>query len=255
MVKHTGPVNRRNTLVSRRASGNQLLRLLPRAAIDALQPCLELIDLRRGESLFEPDDEVPYAYLPLSGAIIALVLPMHDGSSVEAATIGREGIVGGIMSFGLHPAFARATVQVSGKANRISIAKLEAAKRSVPKLHDLLLRYADCLTAHILQSVACAAIHPLQARCARWLLITNDRLQVRDLPLTHESLAEMLGVARTYVTRTASDLQRKGAISYHRGVVHIENRHILEETTCECYWAVRRHYDRVLPGLYPTLER
>lgn len=235
-------------------TGNQILRLLPRATLDAIAPWLEEVGLRVGDSLFEPGDDVTHAYFPLNGAVIALVLPMRDGRAVEAATVGREGAVGGIVSLGHKPAFARALVQIPGRAARISVSRLETAKHAAPGLHDVLVCYADCLTAQVLQSVGCATVHSLEARSARWLLMTHDRLQRADLPLTQEALAEMFGVARTYMTRIAGALQRRGAISYRRGIVRIERRELLEEAACECYGAVRRHFERILPGLYPTLE-
>jgi CRP-like cAMP-binding protein len=186
--------------------------------------------------------------------VIAFVLPMRDGRTVEAATIGREGAVGGIVSLGLKPAFARATVRIPGRVARVSIVRLEEAKRSAPEVHDVLARYADCLIAQVLQSVGCAAVHSLEARCARWLLMSHDRLQAPELPLTQESLAEMFGVARTYLTRIANGLEERGAISRRRGAIRIEDRSVLEEASCECYGLVRRHFERVLPGLYPRAE-
>jgi CRP-like cAMP-binding protein len=233
-------------------SANQILKLLPRAALDHL--ALERVELRRGQCLFEPGDEVMHACLPLDSAVVALVAPMRDGRTVEAATIGREGAVGGIISLGHQPAFTRAVVHIPGYAARISLKTLEAAKRAVPDVHDLLSRYADCLMAQLLQSVGCAAVHPLEARCARWLLLMHDRLQQPDLPLTQEMLADMFGATRTYVTRIVSSLQKRGAIVSRRGVIHIESRELLEETTCECYGLVRRHFERVQPGLYPAWE-
>lgn len=238
----------------RRVFDNQILARLPQDAFDAIAPCLELVDLQVGACLFEPGDQVAHAYFPLSGMVVAVVLPMQDGKAVEAATIGREGCVGGVSSFGVKPAFARALVQVGGRAARIPAARLEAAKRTVPQLHDIMLRYGDCFTAQVLQSVGCATLHPLEARCARWLLTMHDRLQRAELPLTQEALAEMFGVARTYVTRIANLLQSRGAISYRRGLIRVERRAVLEEATCECYGVVRRHFDRVLPGLYPGSE-
>jgi CRP-like cAMP-binding protein len=238
----------------RRISGNQLLKLLPRAALETIAPWLDEVGLSQGESLYEPGDDVTHAYFPLSGTVVSLVLPMRDGRAVEAATVGREGAIGGIISLGSKPAFARALVQIPGHAVRVSVPRLETAKRNSPKLHDVLIRYSDCLIAQVLQSVGCATVHPLEARCARWLLMAYDRQQQPEIPLTQEALAEMFGVARTYMTRIASALQRRGAISYRRGIVHIENRKILEDTACECYGAVRHHFDRVLPGLYPNME-
>ena len=233
---------------------NQLLRLLPRGAMEALLSALELVEAGPGESLFEPGDDVTHAHFPLDATVIAFVLPMRDGRTVEAATIGREGCAGGVVSLGLKPAFARATVQIPGRLGRIPIPKLEAAKRAMPKVHDVLARYADCLIAQVMQSVGCAALHPLEARCARWLLMTHDRLARSELPLTQEMLAEMFGAARTYVTRIANRFQGRGAISYRRGIIRVLDRTALEASACECYQLVRQHFERVLPGLYPTAE-
>ena len=256
MVKKKGPPAGGTGASVERAdrAANQILRLLPRGAMEALAPALEFMDVRKGESLFEPGDDVIHSHFPLDSTVVAFVLPMQDGRAVEAATIGREGAVGGVVSLGLKPAFARATVRIPGRVARISIVRLEAAKQAAPRVHDILSRYADCLTAQVLQSVGCATLHPLEARCARWLLMTHDRLRQPELPLTQESLAEMFGVSRTYVTRIANLLQGSGAISYRRGIIHIERRLVLEEATCECYSLVRRHFERVLPGLYPTAE-
>ncbi|MDQ0395729.1 Crp/Fnr family transcriptional regulator [Labrys monachus] len=238
----------------RQRLGNQILNSLPAPAMEALSPAVEYADTRRGESLFEPGDEVTHACFPLGPTVIAFVLPMRDGRMVEAATIGREGAVGGVVSLGLKPAFARAAVRIAGPVARVPIARLEDAKRATPRVHDIFSRYADCLTAQVLQSVGCAALHPLEARCARWLLMTHDRLQEPVLPLTQESLAEMFGVARTYMTRIARLLEERGAISRRRGAMCIEARSVLEEISCECYGRVRRHFERVLPGLYPRAE-
>ena len=233
---------------------NQILKLLSRDALDAMAGSMETVELRRGQSLFEPGDEISHAHLPLDSAVVALVVPMRDGRTVEATTVGREGAIGGVVSRGHQPAFTRAVVHIPGYAVRISLKNLEAAKRAVPDVHDLLSRYADCLMAQVMQSVGCAAVHPLEARCARWLLLMHDRLQQPDLPLTQEMLADMFGATRTYVTRIASSLQKRGAIVSRRGVIHIESRELLEETTCECYGLVRQHFERVQPGLYPAGE-
>lgn len=233
-------------------AGNQILRLLPASALEAIGPWLEEGELRKGDSLFEAGDDLEHVWFPLDSAVVALVLPMRDGRAVEAATIGREGAVGGLVSIGGVPAFARGSVQIPGRAARIPLSRLEGAKRHVPGLHDMLARYTDCLIAQVLQTVGCATVHSLEARCARWLLMTHDRIGQAELPVTQEALAEMFGVARTYVTRMANALRKRGAISYYRGVLRIEEREALEEVACECYAIVRDHYDRVLPGLYPT---
>lgn len=233
---------------------NQILRLLPKADLDTLLTSAEVVALNAGDTLFDTGDDVGYAYFPLGGAVLALVLAMRDGRAIEAATIGREGLVGGVVSLGHKPAFARTLVMVAGSAVRVPIGQLETAKRTSPALHDILVRYADCLMAQALQSVGCATLHPLEARYARWLLLMHDRISEPELPLTQETLAETLGVARTYMTRIAHQLQTKGAITYRRGRIRIERRELLEEASCECYAAVRQHFDRVLPGLYPAFE-
>lgn len=237
--------------MGRRRPANQLLRLFPRSALESLYPWVREVALKQGATLFEPGDDVPHAYFPLNHAVLSLVLPMQGGAAVEAATVGREGVVGGFASLGLKPAFVRGVVQIPGTAVRIPMSKLEAAKRTAPKLHDVMGRYTDCFLAQVLQSVGCGTLHPLEARAARWLLMTHDRVGHSDLPLTQEMLAEMLGVARTYLTRIATALQKRGAISYRRGVIRIERRELLERLTCECYQDVRQHYERVVPGLYP----
>jgi CRP-like cAMP-binding protein len=234
--------------------GNQILKLLPAASLDAALPWLEAIELKAGETLYEPGDDITHAFLPLEGAVIGLNLLLKDGRALEAATIGREGVFGGIVSAGPIPAFARTTVQLGGRATRIPLMRLEALKRGNPKVQDVFTRYTDCLIAQTLQTVACNTAHPLEARYARWLLLAQDRARSPELFITQEVLAERFGVARTYLTRVAADLQRRGAISYQRGHIHIHDRAILRGVACECYEAVRGHFDRVLPGLYPGEE-
>jgi CRP-like cAMP-binding protein len=246
-----GKLNRRTSHVRAR---NQFLKLLPAAALEAIEPWLEPVEVSQGESLFEPGDDLSHAYFPLSGTVVSLLLPMSDGRALEAATIGREGVVGGNVSLGYKPAYARGLVQLPGEVARIPFSHLEAAKRAVPALQDLFARYTDCLTAQVLQSAGCASVHPLEARYARWLLAIHDRVGHPELPLTQEALAERFGVARTYLTRIAGALHRRGAISYNRGLIRIENRVGLEASACECYTAVRSHFERMLPGLYPTME-
>jgi CRP-like cAMP-binding protein len=122
-----------------------------------------------------------------------------------------------------------------------------------PTLRDHFARYADCLLAQTLQSVACNAIHDMDARLARWLLTLQDRIGGDELHLTQEFIAEMLGVQRTYVTRVVGVLEKAGAIRKSRGALTVVNRGKLERQACECYAYLRRHFERVLPGVYPKL--
>ena len=168
-----------------------------------------------------------------------------------AATIGREGAVGGIVSAGHKPAFAQAEVVLPGPALCLDIGRLEDAKERSPALRDLFARYADALLAQMMQTVACNALHPLNARCCRWLLTTQDRVNSADIPLTQEALAEMLGVQRTTVSTVVGALRDRGLIRYGRGQVTILDRPRLEAAACECYRAVKSHFERVLPEVKP----
>lgn len=231
---------------------NNLLLLALRSADHAMVgPHLEQMELGRDAILFDAGDEVRYVYFPCDGTTISLVALMQDGAIAETATVGREGAIGGIVSKGFLPAFARAVVQIAGPAVRIDVGRLNAAKKASETLDDLFNRYADCLLAQVLQSVACNALHSIEQRAARWLLSMQDRIGEDELPLTQEFLAEMLGVQRTYVTRVASALQTDGLIRYRRGRITVADRARLHQASCECYDAVRAHFERVLAGVYP----
>lgn len=232
--------------------GNRLLDALPPEAFALVEPYLERVPLAAGRVLAEPGDDVTHAHFPCEGTAIALVTVMADGRAAEAALIGCEGAAGVIISAGDKPAFARAQVQVPGSALRLEAARLEEAKLASPVVRDIISRYADALLAQVLQSVACNGLHPVEARTCRWLLTMQDRAGSPELPLTQEHLAEQLGVRRTTVTRVMAELQAAGAIRHSRGKVVVVNRSRLERASCECYQAVRDHFSRVAPGLYPA---
>ncbi len=163
----------------------------------ALAPFLKPVALPVGQVLFHPGDEVDLVHFPCGGTVISLVAVLRDGRGAEAATIGREGAVGGIISGGRKPAFCRAAVQTAGSALRLETPHLEEAKAASPALRDLFSRYADCLLAQLQQSVVCNAVHPLEARLSRWLLTTHDRVGNAEMALTQDAMAEMLGAGRT----------------------------------------------------------
>jgi CRP-like cAMP-binding protein len=146
-------------------------------------------------------------------------------------------------------------VEIGGHALQIDTLHLEEAKKKSHNLRDLFSRYADLLLAQTLQSVACNALHTIEERCSRWLLATQDRVPTRDLPLTQEFLAELLGVQRTTVSAAAQALARRGLINYRRGQITIADRAGLEEAACECYAAVERHFRAVLPDVKEARSR
>jgi CRP-like cAMP-binding protein len=226
---------------------NRLLAALAARDLDILKPHLEPVALARGRVLFEPGDDVVTTYFPCQRTMASLLIVTRDGREVEAATIGREGAVGGIVSEGHKPAFGRAVVQIPGAAFAISTSHLEAAKMGSPRFGDLFSRYADSLLAQMMQGVACNALHRVEERCARWLLAVHDRAGDRIIHLTHESLAEMLGVQRSTVTVVTGELQARGLIRTHRGGVEVLDRPGLERAACECYGAVEQHFARLLP--------
>jgi CRP-like cAMP-binding protein len=228
---------------------SRLLSALQPQDREHIRPHLLARLLRRGQILFEPGQDVEVTYFPRLGTMASLLVISSDGREVEAASIGHEGAVGGIVSAGHKPAYGRAVVQIGGPAFSIETARLEDAKAHSPAFRDLFSRYADALLAQMMQSVACNALHSVEARCSRWLLSTQDRVQRSPIPLTQEALAEMLGVQRTTVTAVIKTLQQRGLIHYSRGRVEILNRRGIEETACECYDSVETHFGRLLPNV------
>lgn len=230
--------------------GNLLLSALRVPDQTLLKPHMELRDYARGEALFEAGEEVSFISFPLNQCVAALVIGLQDGRAVETATVGREGAIGGVVSQGSLPAFSRAVVQVPGSVLRIEAAVLQKIKQTSPGLRNLLTRYSDCLLAQVLQSVACNASHTIEARCARWLLSLQDRLDTNVLPITHEVLAELLGVQRSYLSRALRTLQKHGLIQVRRGRIIIVSRPAVEQAACECHGAVKRHFEAVLGAVY-----
>lgn len=235
-------------------SGNRLIDSLSARDRKLLAPSLKALDLARGAILLEPGVDVTSVHFPANGTIASLVLDLSDGRAAEAAMIGIEGAVGGVVSHGQKPAYTRGVVEVGGAAYVMPISTLEEAKRRSPSLRDHFARYGDCLLAQVLQSVACNAVHDFEARLARWLLATQDRICRRELFVTQDFIAEMLGVRRTYATRIVGALERRGAIRRGRGLIDIVDRGELERIACECYADLRQHFERLLPGVYPSYQ-
>lgn len=231
---------------------NRLLDALSGADQKLLKRHTEAFSLDKGEVLFEPGDDVVHVFFPGPGMIASFIMNLRDGATTETAMIGQEGAVGGVVSQGDKPAFARAVVQFGGNALRIPTDALDAAKHQSATLRDHFARYADCLLAQVLQSVACNAVHEYEARLARWLLTTQDRVGSSRLAVTHQFASEMLGVQRTYTGKVIKALAESGAIETSRGIIEVKNRKQLEGQACECYDYLRRHYERLLPGIYPS---
>jgi CRP-like cAMP-binding protein len=226
---------------------NRLLVSLPPEDFGLVAPNLAQVDLERGRLLYDPGDRIDTVYFPLDG-VISLMTLMENGAAIESATIGREGALGLMAAVAPRQSLSRAIVQTPVRACRIGAAALHDAWAKSPRIRDLVDRHNEALFGHAIQSVACNALHSVEARFCRWLLTCHDRISTDTVALTQEFLADMLGVQRTTVTAVARSLQEKGVIRYRRGVVDIMDRAGLEALTCECYGVIHRTYERLLPS-------
>jgi Crp-like helix-turn-helix domain len=222
-------------------SGNRLLTTFPAELRDLVESRIEMVELDIGKSVLRRGAEVGHSLFPFGSTMVSMVVDLADGRSVEVASIGREGAVGGIISCGYVPAFTSAAVMVAGPAARIPMNVIEEAKGRSAHLRNLFCRYSDYLLAQIMQSVACNSFHPIEARAARWLLTAHDRAGKR-LELTQESLAGLLGVQRTTVNAVARELQDEGLITTRRGIIEVHDREGLQRRACECYDRVERFF-------------
>jgi len=224
---------------------NQILMRLSESERARLAPSLERVALQRDALLAEPGTPFRYAYFPV-GCVLSSIIVLSDGASVEAATVGNEGMVYvGLASHrGKSP--YRIIPQISGDCLRMPVDALSDALRELPQLRDLIHRY--CLALHLQssQNAACNLRHDIKQRLSRWLLVSADRSNNEELDLTQESLSVMLGVRRQSVNVTVGMLQREGLIAIRRGAIRIVDRARLEAAACECYRTTVAMYDSVM---------
>ncbi len=232
------------------APQNRLLAALDAQDLELVTSKLVPVTLEKGALLYDPGDMIDAIYFP-DDCVISLMTLMESGAAIESAAIGREGALGLMAAVSPRQSLARAIVQVPGRARRITAPHLHRAWEQSAQIRDLIDRHNEALFAHAIHSVACNALHSVEARFCRWLLSCDDRIDSSTVALTQEFLADMLGVQRTTVTVVARALQAAGLIRYRRGVVDIMDRAGLEAIACECYGAVRRNYQRLLPDPFP----
>jgi len=213
---------------------NKLLASLSRRDFDMLAAHLTASSLAQGEVVYEAGAEVDHVYFP-HGGMFSLLAVMRDGKAIETATVGREGVVGAMAGLGLYKSLVRAIVQLPVSASKIAAAPFRRVVASSDPLRDLCVRYNEVMLAQARVTAACNALHRIDARFCRWLLQSADRAASDTLSLTQELLAEMLGVRRTSVTEVARRMQKKGVITYTRGVIRILDRAGLKRLSCECY--------------------
>lgn len=236
------------TSTERAFADNRLLSTFPMELRTSLRDEVELVRLDPGDVVLRRGVHIDHSLFPFGSTMISMVVDLGDGRSIEVASIGKEGAVGGIVSCGHSPAFTRAVAIVPGPALRVPMRIIEQAKATSGHLRNIFCRYADYLLAQVMQSVACNSFHPIEARAARWLLTAHDRAGGR-LVLTQEALAGLLGVQRTTVNAVARQLAEEGLITTRRGTIEVHDRAGLERRTCECYDRVEQFFgDMIGPG-------
>jgi CRP-like cAMP-binding protein len=228
------------------AQQNRLLRALSPVARQQLLPALERVALNMKDMLIEHDVPIHFVYFPLHG-VVSLISTLADGTMVEVATIGNEGLIGLPLFLRANSLPFTAFVQVPGEALRMEAAAFDRLLREgSEEFSHLLYRYTQALFNQLAQHVVCNRLHPVEQRCARWLLLTHDRVARDEFPLPQEFLAQMLGARRTSVTAVTGRLQQAGLIRYRRGIVRMLDRAGLEAASCECYGVIKQEYDRLL---------
>ena len=224
---------------------NRLLATLPKNEYRRLLPKLKTVSLVLGERLYETGDAIKYVYFP-NDSIISLISELSETSLLEVGMVGNEGMAGLSVFMGASLSPTRAVVQGSGTAMRMGSASVRTEANRLGSLHQLLHRYSHSLLTQVSQSSACNRFHLMDARLARWLLMTKDRLGAEEFPLTQEFLATMLGVRREGVSKAAGALQAGNLISYSRGVITILNLPGLEAKSCQCYSIIKAETDAYL---------
>jgi CRP-like cAMP-binding protein len=227
--------------------GNRLLNRLPKNEYNSLVRSEKAMSLAHGDEVYQEDGlgALSHVYFPTSG-MISLTVLMENGKEVEAGTIGNEGMVGLSVAHGLGFSPTKAISQISGEGLRIPVAAFLTALKPGGTLDRLVRRYTAYSLRYANQTVACNLLHSVEQRMCRWLLMCRDRAEKEEFALTHEFLAEMLGVRRQTVTVIAGTLQTAGVITYHRGVIRILNRKKLETASCECHGVTKAFYDRIM---------
>jgi len=230
---------------TRNPVGNHLLAALPQQEYERLLPNLEPVSLSVKQVLYEPNAPIEYVYFPNS-AVCSLLNLMQDGQTIEAATVGKEGMIGVPLLLGTNQIPLQVIAQIPGDGLRMKTDVFKTEVYGDCPLHTLLLRYTQTLMNQISQTAACNRLHSVEARCCRWLLMTQDRVEPDSFPLTQEFLSYMLGVRRASVSEVAATLQRSRLIDYHRGQITIRDRKGLEAACCECYQSTQQEFKRLL---------
>ena len=219
---------------------NKILLSISDGDYSSLRPHLEYVRLPNHLVIHEAGAKLKFAYFPNRG-MISLVVVMKNGKTAEAGIVGNEGFTGTLAAVGLSRNPLQAVIQITGDGFRVEVGSLQTVLESARHLQLMLSRYAAIRGTQVAQTAACNRLHEIEQRLARWLLMTQDRVDSGSLPITHDFLATMLGTDRPTVSVAAGVLQRKKIIEYTRGAVKILNRKKLEDSACECYGVIRQY--------------
>lgn len=230
--------------INRVPIANSLLAALPYKEYRHLLPSLEQVTLIFGDTIYEPGAVIQHVYFP-SDSLISLLTLVEGHLALEVGLIGREGMLGISLALGINTSPVRALVQGTGAALRMKTAVFLQEFRRSPAMQREIYLYTHTLMAQVTQTAACNRFHVVEARLARWLLMTRDRVRSDEFRLTQEFLAHMLGVRRVGVTKAASALQKQKLIRYSRGNIRILDRKNLEAVSCPCYEFVKDMHERV----------
>jgi CRP-like cAMP-binding protein len=221
---------------------NKVLLATPDNEYHLMRPDLTYVDLPNHLSLHEPTQRIDFVYFPNRG-MVSQVVVTKDGRTVEVGVVGNEGYVGAGLAVGLSRSSVREIVQIAGNGFRMMGTALERVLRSAPQLQTILSRHSGLQGMQVAQTAACNRLHDIQQRLARWLLMTQDRVNLAILPITHDFIATMMGTDRSTVSLAAAVMQKKGIIEYVRGAVKVVNRRKLQNSACECYAVIQQFED------------
>lgn len=212
---------------------------------------LEACSFKSGHVIYDSGDNVEFCYLPLGSSLCSYFVELDCGIAVETVLIGREGALGGVVSAGRLPSYARANVLHGGRFLRLDLRVLDRLKRDSEAIAHLFARYADCLMAQVFQSIACNAVHTIEHRAAKWLSAAVERTGSHDVTMTQEQLASMMGIGRSYASRVLQRFKRDGLLRTRRGGIEVLDAEALTARACTCNAQVAVHFDKVLSGVYP----
>jgi CRP-like cAMP-binding protein len=218
---------------------NKVLLATPDSEYELMRADLRYVELPHHLSLHEPAQKIEFVYFPNRG-MVSQVVVTKDGRTVEVGVVGKEGYVGAGLAVVLNKSSVREIIQIAGDGFRIRGDALERILRAAPQLQVILNRYTGLQGMQVAQTAACNRLHDIEQRLSRWLLMTQDRVDSRVLPITHDFIATMMGTDRSTVSLSAALLQKKGIIEYVRGAVKIVNRRKLEKSACECYDVIQQ---------------